>query len=107
MTAEEEGREYKKTKPVWLTNDDGLIVAHQQPQRIKRWYWKADNGTWYMELLYGNSVIDIDRGRTAIEVGRHREIKKVIETLIAATENGELDFSLNKALVKRKEQLKK
>jgi hypothetical protein len=107
VNAEEDGEEFSRTQTVWMTNSDGERTAENKPLRTRRWYWKADNGTWYLHLLYGNSVMEIDKGRTAVVVGRHREIKRVIETLIVATEGGELDAALNRAFSKRKEQMKK
>jgi hypothetical protein len=107
VKTEEDGEEFIRTQTVWVTNAEGERVAETKPLRTRRWYWKADDGTWYFHLLYGNSVMEIDKGRTAIDVGRHREIKRAIETLMVATKEGELDAALNRAFSKRKEQMKK
>lgn len=94
VDAELAGEEYLKTRTVYTEDALGRPVVDEIKSPLKAWYWKSTGGTWYIGLHYRNTVIDLGKQRKAVRVGRKREIAKVIETLIAATENGELDEAL-------------
>jgi hypothetical protein len=90
--AREQG--FEPTKRKWLVNADGtkqLIIA---PKRVRRW-WRVDaNGACFLVLRYGNRVITLTAGRTAIAVGSKGKLVAVIETVIAAVKAGEFDAAL-------------
>jgi len=97
IRAEMAGVDYLKTRTVYTEDALGRPVIEQIKSPLKAWYWKSAEGAWYIGLRYRNTVIDLGKQRKAIRVGRKREIAGVIETLIAATENGELDAALKSA----------
>ena len=50
-----------------------------------------------MVLRYGNRVITLNAGRTAIAVGHKSKLVSVIDTVIAAAKAGEMDAVLAEA----------
>lgn len=106
--AREQG--FEATKRKWVVQADGskrLIVV---PKRVKRW-WRVDaQGTCFLVLRYGNKIITLTAGRTAIAVGSKNKLVSVIETVIAAVKAGEFDTALAAAqdsFRKEKTQVKK
>ena len=85
---------FELTKRKWVVNADGtkqLIIA---PKRVRRW-WRVDaHGACFLVLRYGNRVITLTAGRTAIAVGSKSKLEAVIETVIAAVKAGEFDAAL-------------
>ena len=96
--AEAEGREYLKTRrrhaknPV--TGEYAEAVVSRKP---RAWYWTDDHGKVYINLRYGTKVIEIAKGKSAIEVGEMRQLVPVIEALKQAVAAGEIDQQLTSA----------
>ena len=51
-------------------------------------------GNCFLVLRYGNRVITLNAGRTAIAVGAKSKLVSVIDTVITATKAGEMDAML-------------
>jgi hypothetical protein len=66
-------------------------------RRPRAWFWTADDGKVYINLRYGNRVIEIEKGKSAIEVGERRQLVAVIEALKQAVAAGELDGHIDAA----------
>jgi hypothetical protein len=85
---------FEPTKRKWVVNADGTTQLVTVPKRVKRW-WRMDaQGTCFLVLRYGNRVITLSAGRTAIAVGPKSKLVQVIDTVIAATKAGEMDAVL-------------
>lgn len=64
---------------------------------MKRW-WRTDAaGNCFFILRYGNKLVPIADGKSAIAVGERSNLAKVIETVIAAARDGELDAAFENA----------
>lgn len=76
----------------------------EQAKRMRRWYWHNSGGVWFMELRYGNRVLVLDAKtkNTSIEIGSKDRLISTLESLIIATQNGELDVALKAMLSNRK-----
>lgn len=55
------------------------------------WFWTANDGKLYIYLRYGTRVIEIAKGKSAIEVGAKRQLVPEIEALKQAVAAGEFD----------------
>ena len=53
-----------------------------------------------MGVRYGNKVMELAKGKAAIEVGGAKELLTVLTTLRKATEAGELDAQIEVASVR-------
>ena len=96
--AEAEGREYLKTRRRHMKNTvTGEYAEAVVSRKPRAWFWTANDGKVYISLRYGTRVIEIAKGKSAIEVGEKRQLVPVIEALKQAVAAGELDNHLNAA----------
>jgi hypothetical protein len=64
------------------------------------------NGSYALAVRLGN-LVEFDKGKTAISVPTLDKLPSVIDTLISAIRNGELDAQLEAASVKPPKKAKK
>jgi len=92
--AEKEGREFSVTRRRWLKGDGGEKKLIEVPKRLKRWWHNGPDGKCLLAVRYGNKVIEIEKGKSAIVVGASDKLIPTIETIISAVQAGELDSHL-------------
>ncbi len=94
--AKHEGISYAPMKQRTVTDaETGDRKVVQIPKRIKPWWFVADNGKVCVSLRYGAKVIEIAKGKTAVELATAEQLVSVLETLKTAVEAGELDVQLD------------
>ena len=93
-TALAEGRNYTATKLRTVTDDAGNTKTVEQPKRIRQWWWTADNGKLCLTVRYGAKLLELAKGKTAIELASADELVAVLETVKAAVAAGELDAAI-------------
>ena len=76
---------------------DGERIAVEKQQRVSAWWRAVANGTYAFFIRVGFKPIEFDKGKTAIAVASIDKIPSVIDTLITAVRNGELDEALAQA----------
>jgi len=74
----------------------------EKPKRVRQWFWHDLDGTWFLEIRFGNKTLELGKGQQAIEVGEKEKLTATIETVIEAVKVGELDAEIQKAGAKRK-----
>lgn len=67
----------------------------EAPKRVQAWWFTADNGKVYLTVKYGVKVLELAKGKIAIEVGSMAELIPTLETLKAAVDAGELDAQID------------
>ncbi len=102
--ADAAGTEYTLFKKVWLTNDDGVKELAEKQRRLTRWYWRS-NDSWFLQLRYGARVMDLGKGRNAIEVANEKELLTTLDTCLEAVKAGELDKILEEMAVIKSKQI--
>lgn len=107
IQAEQVGKKLVKTKEVYITNEAGERIAQKQDRRMRKWYWADADGTWYIELRYGNKVLKLAGNNTAIEVGDKSKLADTIKSVKEAVTAGELDKALANAKKERMATLRK
>lgn len=81
----------------WVKQADGSKQLVEQPKRVKRW-WRTDAaGNCFFILRYGNKLVPVADGKSAVAVGARAKLAAVIETVIAAARDGELDAAIEGA----------
>lgn len=93
-TALAEGHNYTATKLRTVTDDAGNTKTVEQPKRIRQWWWTADNGKLCLTVRYGAKLLELAKGKTAIELTSADELVTVLETVKAAVAAGELDTAI-------------
>jgi hypothetical protein len=103
-----EGKTYAPRRLRTLTDrDTGQRVVKEVPVRIKPWFWTGEKGETLLSVFYGSKTLELSKGKTAIEVASSKDVPSVLESLITATLNSELDVAIEAASVKLRDGFKK
>jgi len=94
------GQSYTPTKTKMATNAEGERVAVTVPKRIKPWWFVSDAGKCCLAIRYGAKIIELAKGKSAIEVAGPEALIEALETVNSAVLAGELDAQLEGASVK-------
>ena len=97
-TAQKEGRLYAPKKLKTVTNvDTGERRTIETTKRVKEWYWTSDAGKINLSVRYGSKVIELAKGKNAIEVANSDELLSTLGIIKEAVMAGELDDAINTA----------
>ena len=91
----------------WIRQDDGSKVLTERVKRVNRWWRDDGKGGCFMVLRYGNKLVELAPGKTAVAVGSKDKLESVIVTVMNAVRDGELDGAigiLQGRLVRKKSQ---
>ncbi len=86
--------------------ETGEITTVQVAKRVKEWWFTTDNGKMCLSLRYGAKVVEIAKGKTAIELASDKELVATLEVLLQAVKAGELDAQIETVSGGRKRILK-
>ena len=100
-----ENRRFEAFRDKKVKNPEtGEVTVQRRPTSVRPWYYDSDDH-YYLEVKVNNKPIELQKGKPAIDVGDKAKLPEVIETIIKATESGELDeFLLKPAVPKRAKQ---
>ena len=87
---------YTRTVRTW-GKKDGEKALVEKEQRILPWWRNHSNGSYVFFIRSGGKHVEFEKGKTAIAVPSLDKLPSVIDTLIAAVRNGELDEQLTQA----------
>lgn len=105
--AQVDGTTYAPTKVKRIADDSGEVKQVTVPKRVKAWWWKGDNGKTFLGVRYGNRMLELAKGKAAIEVANAKELVSILGTLRKAVEQGELDAQIEAVGDAVKARLKK
>lgn len=63
----------------------------ESPKRVRAWWFIAENGKLCIQIRYGARVLELAKGKTAVEVGSTDNLIPTLDALKAAVASGELD----------------
>lgn len=93
-TALVNGESYTCYKEKWQKNEEtGQQEKVKVAKKVSPWFYSR-NGKYYLEVRFANKPLELSKGNHAIEVGDKENLPTVIQTVIDATANGELDKEL-------------
>ena len=84
---------YTRTVRNWVKKDGERVMVEKQ-QRVPLWWRQHPNGSYALFVRSGLKPIEFEKGKAAIAVPSLDKLPSVIDTLITATRNGELDEQL-------------
>jgi hypothetical protein len=87
---------YKRTIRTSVKKDGERTIVEKH-QRVLPWWRSVPNGTYAFFIRAGFKPIEFDKGKTAIDAPSIDKLLSVIDTLITAVRNGELDEQLAQA----------
>jgi hypothetical protein len=67
------------------------------PETVKAWSFVADSGKLCVHIRYGARVLELAKGKSAIEVANSKDLVPTLELIKQAITNGELDAQLEAA----------
>ena len=84
-------------------------VSLKRPRRVSPWWWTDRDGKYLMAIKYGSKVIELAKGKPAVQAETLDQIIEVLKSLKLATSNGELDVLLTQAgeLIRKRFKVKK
>ena len=85
---------YIATEQRWQKTPMGDPVLVDVKRRVRRWCYQDAAGSVFLVVRYGQKVIEFEKGKNAIAVGSKDKLLEVIDVLIAAVTNSELDDAL-------------
>ena len=72
-------------------------------KRVKAWWFVGDNGKLVLSVRYGTKVLELAKGKWAVEVGSDKDLVPTLELLKDAVLGGELDAQIEAASNKLRE----
>ena len=87
------GTVYTAMRSKRVKDANGNVSVVQQPKRVKAWFWAVDGGKVCVAVKYGNKVVELARGRTAVETTA-AELTATLAVLRKAVESGEIDAQI-------------
>lgn len=106
-TAQNEGRLYapKRLKTV-INADTGERRTIETTKRVKEWFWTTDSGKINFSVRYGSKVIELAKGKNAVEVANRGELIDSLTLIKDAVLAGELDVQISAASDKLRDGFK-
>jgi hypothetical protein len=93
---------YLRTVRSTEKNEAGVKIVVEKRQRVLPWWTSTPNGSLAFFIRAGWKPIEFEKGKAAIAVPSRDKLSFVIDTLIAAVRNGELDEQLAQASAQTK-----
>ena len=95
------GVAYQRTKAAWETDAEGNRYRVQRPVKLRHWWTVADGGVAQFGVRYGAVPLQLQPGKTGVEVAKLADLPVVIKTLLQAVDAGELDTAVAAAMGSR------
>lgn len=77
--------------------ETGLRKQVEVAKRVKQWWFTADNGKLALSVRYGSKILELAKGKYAVEVASEKELVPTLEIIKAAVLAGELDAAIDAA----------
>ena len=91
----------KKFRSV-VDKETGLRKQIEMPKRIREWWFKNEAGKVCVSVKYGTKVIELAKGKNAIELGSQDELIETLALIQQVVIGGELDEAITNASEKLK-----
>lgn len=88
---------YKRSVRSWTKNEAGEKALIETKQRVLPWWTAQPNGSYAFFIRSGWKPVEFEKGKAAIAVPSLERLPTIIDTLITAVRNGELDEQLAQA----------
>lgn len=97
-TAHANGTTHLFTRVRSITDKEtGVRKQVETAKRVKAWWFTSDNGKLALTVRYGAKLLELAKGKFAIEVATPAELVDTLEIVRTAVANGELDDAIDNA----------
>jgi hypothetical protein len=106
--SQQDGKQYSTTKFRTTTDSQtGERKSIEVMRVVKPWWFTTENGKTAISVRYGVRVLELAKGKFAVEVATNLDIASTLEIIKSAVESGELDAQLEAAAGKLRNGFKK
>jgi hypothetical protein len=96
--AQQAGTQFTSTKFRSIADPEtGLRKQVEVSKRIKQWWFTTDNGKLALSIRYGVRLLELAKGKYAVELASEKELVPTLEVIKAAVLAGELDAAIDVA----------
>jgi hypothetical protein len=96
--AQQAGTQFSPTKfRTYTDKESGVRKQVEVNKRVKQWWFTADSGKLALSVRYGTKVLELAKGKFAIEFASTDELVNVLDVVRTATLEGELDAAIENA----------
>ena len=107
-TAQANGTTHLFTRVRTFTDkESGSRKQIETSKRVKAWWFASDNGKLALAVRYGAKVLELAKGKNAIEIATVSDLVPTLEILRNAVADGEMDSAIDSAVSKLKAGFKK
>jgi len=89
-----------------VQNDTGQRKQVEVAKRVKQWWFVAESGKLVLSVRYGTKVMELAKGKWAVELGSQKDLLPTLELLKGAVLAGELDAQIEAAADKLRDGFK-
>lgn len=91
------GETFASKRLKMVTGSDGIRRTVEIAKRVKPWWFVADTGKVCVNIRYGSKLIELAKGKTAVEVTNAEDLVQTLDLIKSAVINGELDPQIEAA----------
>jgi len=91
--AQAAGASYTPTRTKRVKDAEGNVSTVEASRRVRPWWWAVDGGKVCVAIRYGNRVMELAKGKTAVEV-TPSALAETLAVLREAVAGGELDAQI-------------
>jgi hypothetical protein len=96
--AQQTGSQFTATKFRTITDKEtGERTTVEVNKRVKCWWFTAENGKLALSVRYGARLLELAKGKFAVEVASEKELVPTLEVIKAAVLDGQLDSAIDAA----------
>jgi hypothetical protein len=95
--AQQAGDTYASKRLKTVVGTDGVKRTVEVGKRVKAWWFVADNGKLCLNIRYGSRLLELAKGKTAVEIANADELINTLALIKTAVVDGELDAQIEAA----------
>ena len=99
--AEQAGTTFEPVKfGSYTDKETGVRKQVESNKRVKAQWFTAENGKLALSVRFGPKVLELAKGKYAVEVAEKNDLVEVLDVVRTAVNNGELDAAIENAAKK-------
>ncbi len=97
------GGTYTTSRFRTVKDDEGGSRSVEIQKKVRPWWFPTETGKIALSIRYGARVVEINKGKTAIEVASGDDLINALSVVRKAVDAGELDTQIESASIKLRE----
>ena len=105
--AQVEGRTFEVIRTKRIRDEEGNVSTVSVPKRTKPWWFTADNGKLCVSVFYGSQILELAKGKTAVEATDITEVADILGLFKSEVDKGGFDAAIELASRNLRKNFKK